>query len=547
MNLRDYQHDLTQSVFASWNEGRKYVLAVLPTGGGKTVTFAHIVKWMDQTTIVLAHRAELIVQMSMALAREGIRHRVIGPSSLAKLCARAHIKELKYSLYDPTAKVGVGSVQSVTPYKDTDHWFNQVTLWVHDEAHHLIRDNQFGRAIARFPNARGLGVTATPCRADGKGLGAHADGFFEEMIVGPSPKELMERGFLCKYKYFSPRSTLNLVNVRIGADGEFNKAELREATRDSSVIGDIVENYVKHASGKLGLTFADSIDNATIIAQKFRDARVPAEVLSGKTPADLRTHVLERFARREILEIVSVSLIDEGFDCPAVEVVSDGAATESLSRFRQRFGRGWRPMEGKPYLMYFDHVDNWFRHGFPDAHREWTLDRRERRGKKKNEDDIPLRVCVACLQVYEAVSKKCPFCDHYQPPAQRSGPEFVDGDLTELDPETLAALRGEITRIDGDFHAPRGLDLYAQMGARKRHTERQQGQAALRNTIAWWAGLQNAQGREDSESYRRFYFRFGIDVARAQTLGAREAEELAAKVNNDLSKYGVDGNVTTAP
>jgi hypothetical protein len=117
----------------------------------------------------------------------------------------------------------------------------------------------------------------------------------------------------------------------------------------------------------------------------------------------------------------------------------------------------------------------------------------------------------------------------------------VDGDLTELSPEVLAALRGDIARIDGDFYAPHGLDQYAVMGARKRHVERQQGQAALRNAVAWWAGTEHARGYSESESYRRFYFRFSIDVANAQLLGAREASELALKVNLELAKYGVEG------
>lgn len=543
MNLRDYQQQLTQKIFTAWNEVR-YVLAVLPTGGGKTITFAHIVHWMNQPTIVLAHRANLIIQMSMALAREGIRHRVVGPQQLAKLCVRAHMRELGHSYYDATAMVGVGSVQSVTPYKDSTGWFNQVTLWVHDEAHHLLRDNQFGRAVARFPNARGLGVTATPKRADGKGLGAHADGYFERMVKGPTPKELMARGFLCQYKYFAPPSTLNVANIRVGADGDFNKTELREATRDSSVIGDIVENYCKNAGGLLGLTFADSIENAEVIKAKFLHAQVPAEILTGSTHIDAREKIIDLFKMRDYKQIVSVALIDEGFDCPAVEVISDGAASDSLSRFLQRFGRGWRPEEKKPYLMYFDHVNNYMRHGMPDADREWTLDRAEKR--KKKDGELPVRVCVACLQVYEAVSKKCPYCDHYEPPAARTGPEFVDGDLTELDPAVLAALRGEIARIDDVAHPPMHLDQYARMAVNKRHVERQQAQQGLRGSIAWWAGLQAAQGREDAESYRRFYYKFGIDVANAQTLNAKDAEELAGRVNRELARSGIDGNVSLA-
>lgn len=125
-------------------------------------------------------------------------------------------------------------------------------------------------------------------------------------------------------------------------------------------------------------------------------------------------------------------------------------------------------------------------------------------------------------------------------PAARSAPEFVDGDLTELDPEVLAALRGEITRVDGDYVANSFIPIPGQIRNRKLWQERQEGQAALRNAIAWWAGVEHARGYVESESYRRFYFRFGVDVANAQLLGTREAVELALKVQAELAKVGVD-------
>lgn len=542
ISLRDYQQSFCDSVESSWAAGARFVMGVLPTGGGKTVCFSHIVKRMDLPTIVLAHRAELIVQMSLALAREGVRHRVIGAKSLARFCIRAHTKELQWSYVDPTSKVAVGSVQTVAVYRDGSDWFNQVRLWVHDEAHHLLRANQFGKAVLRFPNAIGLGVTATPGRADGRGLGAHADGFFQHMILGPSPRDLVNRGFLSDYKIFAPPSTLSLEHVRVSANGDFNPIELRDATKRSTVMGDVVAHYVKNAAGKLGLTFADSIENAGIIVKNFREAGVKAELLTGKSHSELRAKVIDQFKNRQIQQIVSVSLIDEGFDCPAVEVVSDAAATESFARFAQRFGRGMRILEGKPYMIYFDHVGNVLRHGLPDRARSWSLDRRDKRSKKDS-DEIPIRVCPSCLQAYERTHRVCPYCGEYQEPAQRTSPDFVDGDLTELDADTLAALRGDIARKDGDFYAPQGLPMEAQIAARGGWMRRQDSQRALRNAIAWWAGLQTAQGHSESESYRRFYFRFGVDVASAQLLGAHEADELAVRVLEQLAVKGIDGSV----
>lgn len=522
------------------------VLAVMPTGAGKTVTFAHIVHEESNASVVLAHRAELVAQISLALARERVRHRIVGPSALIRLCVAGHMAELGQSFYNANAKCAAGSVQSIAGYKNPE-WFPQVKLWVHDEAHHLLKDNQFGKAVAKFPNARGLGVTATPGRTDGKGLGRKWDGVMDEMILGPSPRELIKAGYLSKYKIFAPPSTLDRSKVHVTPSGEFSAPELKAATALSSVLGDVVEHYCKHAPGKSGLTFADSIDNAVDIAARFRAAGVAAEVLTGKTPDGLRAHVLRQFKLREIQQIVSVQLIDEGFDCPGVEVVSDGAATESFGRFAQRFGRGLRLMDGKEHMTYFDHVGNTIRHGLPDAPREWSLLRRERATRGPN-DAIPLTTCLnpGCNQPYERIYRACPHCGFYSEPAQRSAPQYVDGDLMELDESVLAALRGEVERVDGACYVPQAMrGTPAEAALRSNHADRQNKQHDLRNCIAWWAGLQIAQGRSESESYRRFYFKFGIDVVGSLALNAKDAAELAGRITAELAKDGIDTALST--
>jgi hypothetical protein len=136
-----------------------------------------------------------------------------------------------------------------------------------------------------------------------------------------------------------------------------------------------------------------------------------------------------------------------------------------------------------------------------------------------------------CLAVYERVHPSCPYCGFKPEPGSRSAPAFVDGDLCELDAATLAAMRGEVERVDEPFQAPRGQPMIGQMAGAKRHRQTQEAQAALREAIAWWAGHQRAAGRTDSESYRRFYFAFGIDVLGAQALGAKEAAELTDRIN----------------
>ena len=544
MNLRPYQRQLISDIHAAWARGSRNVLACLPTGGGKSVCVSHIVRSHGGAAIVLAHRQELVSQLSLALAREGVRHRVVGPASLRRLCVSAHIEELGRTTFDANAQVAVASVQSVTTKSVDASWASRVGLWVQDEGHHLLADNVFGRALVHFPNARGLGVTATPGRADGKGLGRRADGLMDEMVMGPAACDLIEAGFLSRYKIFAPRSNLRREDIPVTASGDFSPAKLRDATRESTVTGDVVEHYLTHAKGKLGLTFADSIDNAKLIADGFRAKGVPVEILTGKTPDLVRSKVLREFKTRKIHQIVSVALIDEGFDCPAVEVVSDAAATESFSRFAQRFGRGLRVLEGKTHMIYLDHVGNVMRHGLPDSPRPWALDRRGTRAASES-DSIPTRICandnvgglgIVCAKTYERFRKCCPFCGFYPTPARRSGPEFVDGDLHELDAAALDALRGEVIDITTAPVIKPGPYAQANM---KQALAGQTAQYFLRELIALWAGWQRDKGLDDSQSYRLFYLTFGTDMLSAQALGKAAAEALSVRIKALIDLNGV--------
>lgn len=567
--LRPFQRQLKADIYAAWNAGAVNVMPVAATGSGKTVVLSEILREESGASAAIAHRQELVSQIATALARNNVRHRIIGAkkgSPLVRIITAIQIAELGYSFFDPNAKTGVGGVDTVIRMDPGESFFAQVRLHVQDEGHHVLKENKWGKAALLFPNARGLFPTATPLRADGKGLGRHADGLTDALVLAPSMREIINMGYLTDYRIFAPPSDLNLNDVAISqATGDFNADQVRKAVHKSSIMGDIVKHYLKLAPGKLGVTFAVDVEVAGETAAAFRAQGVPAEVVSAKTPDTLRATILRRFKNREILQLVNVDLFGEGFDLPAIEVVSFGRPTESFSLYSQQFGRTLRLMipdhlaahwddlgddgrrraiyqSEKPVGIIIDHVNNVIRHGLPDARREWSLDRRERRSTKKS-DAIPLRTCNQCLQPYERVFKVCPYCGFYTPPAERGRPEFVDGDLTELDPSTLSILRGEIERIDGDFFAPQGLDFSAQVHARRRHMERQDSQKVLRNAIAWFAGLEAALGHKESESYRRFWFKFGIDVASAQTLGAREAADLTEKVNRELTRYGIDGNV----
>jgi DNA repair protein RadD len=538
---RGYQLELEQGIYAAWQGGARNVLAVLPTGGGKTFIFSRIAAAERTAVCVSAHRRELVGQMSVALAREGVRHRVVGPDALLRTCTQLHMDEFKRSYVDSNARVAVASVDTLVNHNATDPWFAQVGLWVQDEAHHVLADNKWGRAAAMFPNARGLGVTATPTRADGKGLGRHAEGLMDVLVNGPTMRELIDDGYLTEYRVFAPPSDIDLSGVSVTDSGDYSPIKLKAARQKSHITGDVVAHYLRIARGKLGVTFDTDIESATQTAAAYNAAGVPAEVITSKSPEILRSRALRRFRNREILQLVNVDLFGEGFDLPAIEVVSMARPTQSYALYCQQFGRALRIMDGKVSAIIIDHVGNVMRHGLPDARREWTLDRRERRSRGGPTDVMPVRVCMneQCMGVYERVLPACPYCGHVHEPAGRSTPEQVDGDLFELDPAVLARMRGEVERIDGAPRFPSGAAPEVMGGIKKRHAERQLSQLRLREVIATWAGWQKQQGRSDSEGYKRFFHTFGTDVLTAMALGSSDAQTLTSQIESHLNQHNV--------
>lgn len=553
--LRPYQQDIRDDIESRWL-GVANVLAVLPTGAGKTVLFSSILADEPGASCAIAHRQELVSQISLALARNGVRHRIIGQDPVIRMIVRLHMEEVGANYVVPNAKCAVASVNTLTGKKFAESlkpWLPTVRLWVQDEAHHVLRDNQWGRAAAMFPNARGLGVTATPLRADGNGLGRHADGLFDTMVIGPSMRDLITMGFLTEYRIFAPPSTFQRDQVAVSqTTGDFNLDQMRKAVASSSlvvhdekqIVGDIVQHYQRIAPGKLGVTFVPDIVTAEEVASQYVAAGIPAEIITGKTPDDERYKMMRRFKNRQTLQLVSIDVLGEGVDVPAIEVVSMGRPTESYGLYVQQFGRALRLLDGKDRAIIIDHVSNVMRHGLPDAPREWSLDRRERRSSGKS-DAQTIRACLnpECGAVYERFRDACPYCGTpVPPPAERSRPDFVDGDLFELDPAMLEQMRCAVARVDMTPEAYReqlarqGVPQIGIMANVKRHIERQETIGTLREAMAVWAGYERAAGLSDREIFRKFYIEHGHDWMTAQTLKRDDALGLAERVMGSIKR-----------
>ncbi len=563
-NLRPYQAQWIADIYAAWLLFRA-VLGVLPTGAGKTVCFASIMHDHVGASAAVVHRKEIVGQISFALALLGVKHRVIAPPQVIKRIRKKHLKKLGKSFIDPHAQAGVISVQTLTSKssendRELQQWLAQITLAVFDEGHHYVKQGLWARAVELMHNAKLLFVTATPERADGLGLGAHADGFAEVMVEGPTLKWLIEQGYLCSFVYKAPKTDLDVNNIPMTASGKVNTIAMRKRIVVSHLVGDTVEQYLQFARGRRVIVFANDVATAHETAVEFNRRGIAAAAVDGTTDSGVRDNTLDDFEVGRLSGLLNVDLFDEGFDVPAVEAVLMTRITESLAKFFQMIGRALRPVYAKgydletqagrlaaiaasekPFAIIIDPVRNWERHGMPNWPRLWTLDGKVV-GSRGPADTIPQRICLACTQPYERFYLACPYCHEPVPaPGGRSAPAHVDGDLFDLDVEAMAALFERMQAADMNDEAfaldmigrnvppiGRGVQLRKHQAGRYRRK-------VLHELVGWWLGMQPV-GRVMAEKHRRFYHRFGVDIGNAFTLDERDTDALIERIKQRFSE-----------
>ena len=538
MNLRPYQLEAKAEIYAAWNAGHKAVMLQLPTGMGKTKTFSKLAiemaidsKGPRLPAAICVHRKELVQQISLTLAEEGIQHNIIAPRNVISGIVAAQRMEFKKQFYDYNAAVTVVSVDTLNArINKHDKWVKTIKLWITDEAAHVLRDNKWGRAIGYFTNAIGLGVTATPERLDKRGLGSHADGVFDVMVSGPSVRWGIENGFLSRYKIAVPLSDFNGHLHKASEGSDYSKEAMTLASQKSSIIGDVVKNYKQHADGKQAILFATDIGTGTKMEKAFNDAGISAKLLTGETEDKQRLQALIDFRNKKIKVLLNVDLFDEGLDVPGIECVIMGRPTMSLGKYLQMIGRGLRVAKGKPYCIIIDHVGNVARHGLPDQPRSWTLDRIVKRRDKTN----LIRICHnhECNSPYDRILTECPYCGTPIPrpkPGEgggRPGLREVDGDLHLLDPETIRELEGQARLEDPASVAKRvsraaGGD--AGIKAMKNQIERIKVQKELIEVIAQWAGMMRRSGYTDRQIHKKFFLSRDMTITEAL---AQKREEM---------------------
>jgi len=542
MKARPYQKEIEAELISGWSRGIQNQMPVLATGGGKSFIVAEVVRHYAQkeTVGVFAHRGELVGQLSVAMARAGVRHTIIGQPATVKLCVAEQMRALGTHFYNPQSRVTVASVDTILSRPEKyERWLKQLGLWTIDEGHHILRSNKWGSLVELCSEAKGMAPTATPCRADRKGLGRHADGVIDRLVLGPEPRFLIENGWLSDYRVVCPTSDIQLLKSDIGSTGDYTQAKLKAAARKSHIVGDVTSAYMRFAKGKRTIVFATDIETANDIARDLRTAGIRAECVSSETDPFLRADIINRFRLGSLDVLVNVDLFGEGFDVPAVECVIKARPTESYALYSQQFGRALRVFEGKDKGLIIDMVGNWVRHGPPDAPRIWTLDAGERTPRTKDpEGMIPQRICTGCSQPYVRYLLACPYCGTVPTPTARGTLEQVDGDLAELDPAILQAMRKETANA---IESPAALASRMRIAgadpriigaAYKNREVKLEHVHNLQHCIAWWAQVHADRGLSERELDKLFWLTFGVDRYSALTLDSAETQALAIRVTS---------------
>jgi len=409
ITLRDYQESLVADIRESFRAGNRRTIAVAPCGAGKTQIFSYISKGVfnsGKRVLIIAHRKHLLRQISDTLKSWGVRHAVVAGGARGI----------------PRTNVVVASVFTVAAR--LKHW-PEPDLIVGDEAHHFTPESTWGKVVAAFPRSRVLGVTATPERADGTGLGL----MFDHMVIGPTVRELIDRGYLSDFEVYAPPAP-DLSSVKTRA-GDYAVGELEKVMGESSVTGDAVKHYLDVTPGRKAIAFCVSVKHAEQVAEAFRLAGITAECINGGMEPSAIEKVIERFRAGTTKVITSCDLVSEGFDVPSCEVAILLRPTKSYSLYAQQAQRATRISPGKTMAWILDHANNTRMHGFVDDEREWELTTEKQNKKAKGEQAETVRTCPKCFAAHRP-APLCPKCNHVYEVKAREVKQ-IDGSLEKLE------------------------------------------------------------------------------------------------------------------
>ena len=414
MQLRPYQAQAIDDLRNAYRSGSRAPLLCLPTGGGKTVIFTAIAQaaaTKGNNVLILVHRRELLRQASAKLRAVGLPHSTIAAG-----------------LPITSDQVQVASVQTLIRRLSRFQW--QPGLIIIDEAHHAVSGNSWGKILDHWPKAFRLGVSATPCRLDGRGLGTA----FDQLVLGPAVAQLTASGYLAEARIYAPPVVADLGQLHTRA-GDYATDEAADAMDRPTVTGDAVDHYQRHAAGQPAIAFCCNTKHAASVARQFQAAGINAATLLGTNKPEERDQLVADLGSGALQVLVTVDVVSEGFDCPGASVAILLRPTKSESLYLQQVGRVLRPKPDGSKALILDHVGNVMRHGFPDDARQWSLSDGLRRTRASSAAPT-VRTCPSCYAAFKP-QPVCPVCGTDCAPKAKRGMAQVDGDLQELRREAV--------------------------------------------------------------------------------------------------------------
>ena len=395
IELRDYQKDLLTRVQSELQPDRARVMMQLPTGGGKTVIVAHLLKnWLThgRKAVWLTHRKELVNQTRKMLSDAGI---AVYPGdgwatgTPAPMINGGVIILMAQTVSRRIARAGV--------------WRNYAAddLMIIDEAHHATAKG-WERAVRRFPG-KALGMTATPWRLSQK---EGFDHLFMNLLRGTDVPDLQEAGFLCDAKVLIPSPENRIQGGQIGSIGDYTESGIERANQEHIMTAGVLEFWKNHARDRQTITYAVSVRHARNLAALFASAGIPAGTILGDTPQQTRDTMIGKFGDGELRALINVAVATEGFDLPDASCVVIARPTQSLALYLQMVGRGLRPKPNGGDCLILDLAGNAISHGLPERRREWSL---APRGQPP-EGEAPVVWCEHCNSASPAASHNCQSC-----------------------------------------------------------------------------------------------------------------------------------------
>ncbi len=411
--------------------GERRILLQAPTGWGKGTLATYMIQGAllnDRRVLFLVNRRELVKDLSRRLDKLALDHGIIMSNHPRR---------------KPWLSVHIASIDTLRNMRVKP----KADLVFADEAHFSVSDS-WVKILEDYPDAALIGMTATPIRLDGRGLG-HV---FTKMVTGPPMKELVQLGRLVRARVFAP-SNPDLSNID-KTGGDFNQKQLSIAMNKPKLVGDMVEHWKRLGRGRPSVAFCVDIGHSVAVAEKFHEAGVRALHVDASTPDDQRDKAWADLVSGEIEIITSVGIISYGWDVPPVSCAILARPTHSLSLYLQQVGRVLRTAPGKADAIVLDHAGNTIRHGLPDDDREWSLTGKVKTKADEKERVVSVIVCPECWFTYPSTKSECPSCGAARPKTA-ADIEMIEGELKEVE----ATEKAKCVRCKWQGEIKAGLDI----------------------------------------------------------------------------------------